>query len=379
MTHLTSPGLPRSLAPLHEESLVGFLLRLAHRLERSPWRVADLCGLGSRRTSIGYGYLRDLPDEVAVRFSHAARLSSQEVDALTMRRFASSYPLLQRVRTDAAVTGRRALVNWAMNPSSRFCPACLRGDGSPVQAAFGGAWKTRWHLPVVFACPQHHSLLRSVCPSCSNPVNTKGSGGIGLIKRPRLAGLHPLQCRHILVADQIRKRTFRAEAACGARLDENPDRDSALGSEDLDRLLALQQRLDQLLTATDQPVGDCQPADPSFFPDPVMATHLIKLSWPAGASLLPSAALTALVDEHCAPITELATTQRGASADSRHIETRPAPTDSAQCGALLLAAHNLLGDRDLTSLHERVQPLAREAYGRHPLCQPWVRRPALSG
>ncbi|MFQ6853503.1 hypothetical protein AAIB46_21765 [Streptomyces sp. 35M1] len=96
-----------------------------------------------------------------------------------------------------------------------------------------------------------------------------------------------------------------------------------------------------------------------------MAAHLIKLSWPTGAELLPSAATAALVDAHCAPLTVPAPTEHGGSANSRHIRTRPAPADPAQCGALLLAADNLLGDRELISLRERVQPLAREAYRRH--------------
>jgi len=38
--------LPRSLDPLPGESLAGFLLRLAHRLDLAPGRVAVLTGLG---------------------------------------------------------------------------------------------------------------------------------------------------------------------------------------------------------------------------------------------------------------------------------------------------------------------------------------------
>ncbi len=38
---MTSVGvLPRSLAPLPDESLLGFLLRMAHRLDTSPLRLA---------------------------------------------------------------------------------------------------------------------------------------------------------------------------------------------------------------------------------------------------------------------------------------------------------------------------------------------------
>jgi hypothetical protein len=37
--------LPHSLAPLPDESLLGFLLRLAHRLDTSPLRLAQATGL----------------------------------------------------------------------------------------------------------------------------------------------------------------------------------------------------------------------------------------------------------------------------------------------------------------------------------------------
>lgn len=361
MTHLRV--LPRSLAPLAEESLPGYVLRLAYRLDRSPWRIGELCGLGTFQSAIAHRNLRAVPAAVSAQFSAAAGLRTEEVASMTMQRFASTYPLLQRVQTDTAFTGRSALVNWAVNPSTRFCPECLRGNGSPVQAAFGGAWKIRWHLPMSFACLQHHRLLRAVCPSCSNPLNTNNPGTVRLIKLPRVAGLHPLQCRHI-PADQIGKRAFRTATACGARLDEVLDHDGRVKSKDLSQLLALQQLLDQELAANEQPAGFSRPADKSFFPDLVMAAHLIRLSWPVGEALLPSQALATLVDTHCAPVAPSAPAQRGASSDHRHLDTRYTPTDPAQCGALLLAAHNLLGDRNLAPLYERVQPLAREAYRR---------------
>lgn len=41
-------ALPRSLAPLPNESLLGFLLRLSHRLDTSPLRLAKATGLTSQ-------------------------------------------------------------------------------------------------------------------------------------------------------------------------------------------------------------------------------------------------------------------------------------------------------------------------------------------
>ena len=37
--------LPRSLDPLPDESLIGFMLRLSHRLDLPPARIATLTGL----------------------------------------------------------------------------------------------------------------------------------------------------------------------------------------------------------------------------------------------------------------------------------------------------------------------------------------------
>jgi hypothetical protein len=53
--------LPRSLDPLPAESLPGYVLRLAHRLDMSPGRLAALTGLGNgrRQSSVAYHGHRD--------------------------------------------------------------------------------------------------------------------------------------------------------------------------------------------------------------------------------------------------------------------------------------------------------------------------------
>jgi hypothetical protein len=45
MTNAPPASLPRSLDPLPDESLPGYVLRLAHRLDRSPARIIELTGL----------------------------------------------------------------------------------------------------------------------------------------------------------------------------------------------------------------------------------------------------------------------------------------------------------------------------------------------
>ncbi|MEU1891194.1 hypothetical protein [Streptomyces pristinaespiralis] len=129
---------------------------------------------------------------------------------------------------------------------------------------------------------------------------------------------------------------------------------------DIDLLLSLQQRLLERITARRHPTT---PADHPFFFDLITATHLIKLSWPLGENLLASATLAGAVDAHAAPIAAL-TAGRGSRPNGQLVGVRTAPTDSAQCGALLLAAENLLGDLKLESLRARALPLAREAFSR---------------
>ncbi|MDX3486608.1 TniQ family protein [Streptomyces sp. ID05-18] len=357
--------LPRSLAPLPEESLPGYLLRLAYRTGHSPRRIADLTGLGQRHNSIPYAHLRSLPDHLANLFSHATRLTRKETDALTLTRLADRYPALERMRSDATHIGGSAAARWAMSPSSRYCPQCLSGDGSPLQDAYGGPWHLRWHLPVAFACPKHLRLLEHTCPACEQPLNNPDNGRPGLIKQPTARGLHPALCRNPVTGSGRQAASpgrFAAAALCAAQLDAAPV-NAGVGLDDADRhqLIALQRRLDTMLTPP--PAQEISREDHYFFPDLIATTHLIKLSWPEGRSLLPSDALAALVDEHAAPVVAAIAAQHAGTTPVL-AGTRTAPDDPVVCAALLLAADNLLGDRDLSTLTERVKPHAYEAFQR---------------
>ena len=73
--------LPRSLDPLPQESLPGFVLRLAHRLERTPGRIAWLTGLapptrmGSEQ--VPASMMLYLDPHVATRFARATSSSTR--------------------------------------------------------------------------------------------------------------------------------------------------------------------------------------------------------------------------------------------------------------------------------------------------------------
>nr|WP_181411939.1 TniQ family protein [Streptomyces sp. F2] len=358
---MTPPPLARSLAPLPEESLPGFLLRLAHRLNRSPGRIANLCGLAAYERRPPAYHLIGLPDDIATTFAAATRLSRAEANDLTLRRYASTYPPLANAQGHSTINMVIQREYWVFNPSSRYCPECLSGDGSPVQAAFGGPWKLSWHLPVVFACPLHHRLLEVVCPQCGNVLGGATQNRGSLIREPQRDDLHPLQCRN--PASEQRAAGKRREV-CGARLDTAPQTSgSHLSATERARLIDLQERLDRRLAPAPAEPAAGEPGDP--FPDLILAAQLIKLSWPAGADFSPTHATAALIDAHAAPITAildgpLATTSKYL----RMADLRPAPNDPATCGALLLASDTLLGDREPSSLRERVQPLVQAAYER---------------
>src|ERR1039458_3283438 len=84
---MTIAPLPRSLDPLPAESLPGYVLRLAHRLEQAPARIADLTGLmpASRQGRlIPLRCLLRLEPLTMKNFTAATRLSEQEARALCL-------------------------------------------------------------------------------------------------------------------------------------------------------------------------------------------------------------------------------------------------------------------------------------------------------
>ena len=186
----TARPLPRSLDPLQDESLQGFLLRLSCRLRIAPLRLARLTGCAaasspaiSRQSMIGLG---------AETFAHATRLTTSEADALTLVPWAARYPPIGGALSRSS-PGRSAIrESWLFSPGIRYCPSCLRGDGSPVQEQYGGPWRKYWLLPVAFACPQHRMLLMDDCPHEHSPAE---QGNWKLIRRAADSALHPAQCR----------------------------------------------------------------------------------------------------------------------------------------------------------------------------------------
>ncbi len=335
--------LPRSLDPLPEESLPGYLLRLAHRLGVAPSRLATRLGLTAGRGHCSPGSLLHLPDPARDVITVATRLTHAEVDDLCLNSLGSRYPLpapAPKSRTPARSTHSD---RWVLAPATRYCPRCLAGDGSEIQRAHGGPWRKIWHLPVVFLCTQHQQLMEDRCPNCSGAVHAGRPGSPAqLLPSMSTPALHPAQCRTILTSGSGR----RVPACCGTRLDAAWSGPSPLIGK---TLIDLQHRLLRLLR-TDVPEAVTSAGRSStavgYFTDLRILALLICSSWPATRHSAPSTALAEAIDHHVERQQRAATELRKRSPTSWRLPTLDAPPhdSAASAGLLSIADH-------ITALH----------------------------
>ena len=334
--------LSRSLDPIEGESLQGFLLRLSCRLHIAPLRLARLTGCAAASSpAISRQSMIDLG---TATFAHATRLTASEAAALTLVPWAARYPpigrALSRSSPESAIREP-----WLFSPGIRYCPSCLRGDGSPAQEQYGGPWRKCWLLPVAFACPRHRMLLMDDCPHEHSPAE---QGNWQLIRRAADSTMHPAQCRR--AAHAVGRG--RDSPPCGSRLDLAGAGDSGPappGQETLDA----QQRL---LTLLNDP--HTAEAAARAFTDIRVVTALLCDSWPLGRDLMDP---------------------RMAAAASRHVRrlnaspyrplARP-PGDVLAAAGLLTAAVTILDSPDLAGT------VARHAQARRtgsPSSSSWAR------
>jgi len=364
--------LPRSLDPLPEESLPGYLLRLSCRLDLAPGRVLQLTGLSTsdpgRHLSAPRGHMMVLDAATALSFAHATRLTTAEVTGLCMISLAGRYPWAAPAITPDQWGTRPVTSPWVFTSATRYCPQCLAGDGSSIQQQHGGAWQKKWRLPVVFACPAHRRLLEHLCPSCRQPVMSTAPGAPAwLIPRAFDGGLHPAQCR----AAPQPQAAGRHARPCGARLDAG-----ARAGEDPpapDDLLAQQDRLLRLLgpgkPAAVISVG--QPATPAqYFADLRLVCSLINGAWPHSQNLITGPGMAECLGQYIAGT--------GGAAPRRHTLCDTPPLDARPGAALITAAARILDGRDLRVLGEFLAP-ARDGASRKSPRGRWIRRYQRAG
>jgi TniQ len=346
--------LPRSLAPLPDESLPGYLLRLAHRLDLSPAHLAVRTGLAPTRTAhLPAGRMFALDPAMADQFAAATRLSGAEVAALSLASLGGRYPPLNPQPTDRQrpIHGVVAKQTWVFGRSTRYCPDCLAGDGSIIEQRHGGAWNKLWRLPVVFACPIHQQLLSHACPACARPAHFRATPGSQMLPLAGHPGLHPAACRNPILVAGVPGRVH----PCGQRLDDPATRLAAtLEAPDGQGLFGLQTKVLALLgphhPGAASTVDD---AGARYFTDLRILACLITASWPAARDLVTRCDHADLIDRHVDDTRrqiEAARTSGRAVAEGGFYD-RP-PPDAATCAALLTAADTITTVLDPTSVRQ---------------------------
>src|SRR6266542_1593281 len=144
----------RTPAPQPDESLMGYILRLAEsNYYEAPKCILDLAGLKMDNLRNGWRKLCDDRVDFTL-FKQITRLSEEEVNEMKHEIISDSDYEQCDAQWDVPINSLR--FNRPM-----VCSDCLREN--PYCRKF-------WDLPVVTVCPQHHSLLLNMCPDCREPI-----------------------------------------------------------------------------------------------------------------------------------------------------------------------------------------------------------------
>lgn len=313
--------LPRSNAPQPQESLSGYLLNLAHRLQLRPKDLVVRTGLkdDSNPALLDLQYAVTLPEEQRRRFAFATGLTDAEVLELTIERH------LDVVASSADRTVARTLHSnlWLNLGHTRYCPECLAATdpATPEHAV----WRVNWLTPWAVACVIHRRLLLDTCPECQTPTGFSGRNAFrSTIPNLHRPVTHPAACRA--------QERNHITGLCDTRLDQVP---APAVSDDL---VSLQSHLDQMLGG--EPYATSQTLGTSVTPaqrlrDLRLVIILLQLT-PADGAL--------------APIPQ-----------PPRVLTQP-PTDTATAARLLQQAAELLNDPTRT---DGLQALSKHALRHH--------------
>lgn len=238
--------MPRSSAPRPGESLAGYLLNLAYRLDLRPQELIRRTGLkaGKTVTLLDLAHAFALPPHIRSRFATATGLTDHEVVNLTLERYGERLTVIEGSKHVSTLQGTQ----WLPIGRTRFCPDCLADTGDTADHP---VWRIEWLTGWAVACTRHGTLLLDACPQCGTPTGDPGRGLRSLIPHITRPIVHPAACRATHTAER--------EITCGTRLDQ------AQAPKAHPDLLVLQQQFDSVL-------ADTPPADLTSLGVPVNPT-----------------------------------------------------------------------------------------------------------
>jgi hypothetical protein len=370
--------LPRSLEPLQDETLSGFVLRLAHRLCIDPGHLLRRTGLSSDRAAqplnvrVPMNLLFGIDDQRARLFAHTTRLSPSEVSGLLLAPLGTRYGPLNPQYAKQPSTQRMIHGNsWVFTNTIRYCPECLAGDGSEIETLHGGAWRRLWRLPVVFACLRHRRFLRQHCPDCGGL--THASAPNSMIARLNDHTLHPTQCR---ATPPTSGKLRSSQPACGADLSVPGHNDlRALSPQTRRAVHSVQKRILELLSSSGpEQVGSVGWAVPvaQYFMDLRAVTSLIFMTWPEARPHAATPTLAQALDaeaqqRHNAFLERRTSPSPGKAGNPARAYSTP-PTDPLVAAAVFEIADRFLRSPDEVAASALLGPLAAEArYAHQPV------------
>jgi TniQ len=357
---LTSRRLPRSLDPLADESLPGFLLRLAYRLGISPARLVTRTGLSmnmQHRIDKPFSLTMQLAPEARDAFARTARLTPRETTDLCLSSLADRYPLASTMPIRSPWTGHNRQNRWVFIKATRYCPQCLADDHTEIQRDLGGAWQKMWRLPPVFACITHRRFLDFQCPACSRPALdcAVGRSPVSMLPHWYHRGLHPTQCR-VTVRDNDAPNA--RGPICGAELKNSRPKAPTISIPD--SLVTLQRRILDILRPTGPNMATSvgrQTTPTCYFTDLRLMAHLVRASWPRARGLVSTPMLAEAIERHTEQEQRQLTSQRPDHAMFRRDVYDIPPLDPIPCAALLAIADRLLNCETPNALSRHLRDL----------------------
>ncbi|MCZ4101280.1 TniQ family protein [Streptomyces sp. H39-C1] len=170
MTGWSDERIPIGVAPSLGEALDSWLERYAHRLRTHTVDFADYLGLphASVRRMV-----RRLTEGELELLERRTGVGAEQLRAMTLEAFGGSL-----VRITGPTRRLRAPAHWRFyGTTSRYCPACLAGNG--------GRWQVHWRLGWAFACIRHRLLLLERCPRCGKHPPVLSGGNHRMLSRPQ--------------------------------------------------------------------------------------------------------------------------------------------------------------------------------------------------